>query len=82
MATWEYHVEPDDRGRWTVRRSDLANPLATYPDRTAAFSAARVLAHLNAGGVLIHETGGRVRLTDHRGRELTPDVHQKLRMRT
>lgn len=82
MATMEYHVERADDGSWRVRRGDRDLPVATYANRTAAVSAARVLAHLNTGGVVVHDIGGDMQLTDHRGRSPAPAVNQRIRMRS
>lgn len=82
MATLEYHVERADDGSWWVRRGDRDLPVATYANRTAAVSAARVLAHLTTSGVFVHDPGGDTHLTDHRGRSLAPAVNQRIRMRS
>ena len=80
MATWEYHVEPDNRGGWQVRRGDREVPIALYSNFEAAISAARVLAHINVSGVFVHGKN-KVDMTDHRGQKIAPAVHQKIRMR-
>jgi hypothetical protein len=74
-STREYHVEPSPDGHWWIRRENAGGAgknggFAFYPDRNAAESAARVLAHQNEGTVHVHEGDGTVRRTDHRGRPL------------
>ena len=67
MAEREYHVDSTSDGRWHIRRENEEKPFAYYRNQAGAESAARVLAHQNEGLVVIHESGGHVRRTDHRG---------------
>ena len=80
MATWEYHVEPNDDGRWRVRRGDRESPVAFYANIDAAISAARVLARMNVGGVFVHNADG-IKKTDHRGRKISREVATRIRLR-
>jgi hypothetical protein len=80
MATWVYHVEPNDDGQWRVRRGDLESPVALYTNIDAAISAARVLARINVGGVFVHGADG-IKKTDHRGQKISPAVNTRIRMR-
>ncbi len=64
----EYHVGHEPDGTWHVQRENAERPLAFYNTIDAAESAARVLAQLAEGIVVVHESKGGVRRTDYRGR--------------
>ncbi len=70
MAVREYHVGLGANGTWHIQREEAERPFAYYGAKDAAESAARVLAHLNEGIVVVHEKGGLVRRTDYKGHAL------------
>ncbi len=70
MAVREYHVGLGANGTWHIQREEAERPFAYYGAKDAAESAARVLAHLNEGIVVVHEKGGLVRRTDYKGQAL------------
>lgn len=66
-----FHVLPRDE-RWAVVREGNLKPTSVYDTQGEAIEAARKIAKVGAGQLVIHGRNGRIRERDHYGHDPSP----------